>query len=259
MLAGLALASAAFAPASLASDVTGIGYVDETALADLKPFKDASAQFERYQTHVQGAFAAQMHAAKSAADQQKIAQAAKQKLADRQRTLFGPLFARAQVAIASVASSHNLSVVLDKRIVVYGGTNVTKDVASLLTDFGNPVPPVTTPLPSNVGYVDQTKIDDVPKLKSASDDFAKFRDDQMGRAQTKMKSAKTDADRRKIFDALQRTLTDKRKATIDPLVDLTKSAIGAIARKKGLVLVVDRATLLYGGVDITGDVVTALK
>ena len=47
-------------------------------------------------------------------------------MADKQRQLFGPLFGRAQVAIASVASSKNLTVVVDKRIVVFGGQDITE-------------------------------------------------------------------------------------------------------------------------------------
>ena len=83
--------------------------------------------------------------------------------------MLGPLFARAQVAIASVASSKNLSVVVDKQIVIVGGVDITPAVRDLLTGVGDPVPPVNTPPPSTVGYVDQQQIDARPAIKAAAD------------------------------------------------------------------------------------------
>jgi Skp family chaperone for outer membrane proteins len=37
-------------------------------------------------------------------------------------------------------------------------------------------------------------------------------------------------------------------------VDQTRSATADVARKKGLLLVLDRADVVYGGTDITADV-----
>ncbi|HEV3157680.1 MAG TPA: OmpH family outer membrane protein [Candidatus Baltobacteraceae bacterium] len=253
------LVCAVLPPAGLASDVTGIGYVDEAALAQLASFQAANRQFEAYQTQVQQRFAGQMRAAKTANEQQAITDETRNALKDEQTRLFAPLFEHVQTAVASAASSRNLSVVLDKRIVIYGGIDLTKDVADLLTDLAAPVPPATKPSPSNVGFVDQTQIDAIPKLKAASDAYAKFEDEQTKAIQVKMRSAKTDAERRTIFESLQKVLTGKRSSLIDPLVDRTKSAIGTIAQKKDLVLVVDRSTLLYGGTDVTNDVVSALQ
>jgi len=247
------------APATLASDVTDIGYVDQTALSNIRAFSDANRQLVAYQGQLDRQFSASMRSARSADDQRRITNDFQGRLADKQRQLFGPLFARAQVAIASVASSKNLSVVVDKRIVVFGGTNITQNVVDLLSGAGEPVPPVSTPPPSSVGFVDQTQIDQIPRLKAAADDFAKFRSDQLAAAQTKMKSAKTDADRAAIFRDYQKALTDKQKSTFDPLVKQTRDAIAGIAKKKGLVLVIDKVNLIYGGTDVTSDVVNALK
>ncbi len=46
---------------------------------------------------------------------------------------------------------------------------------------------------------------------------------------------------------------------IDPLVDQTRNVIAQVARKRGLVLVIDKGNLVYGGTDITSDVTSALK
>ena len=72
-------------------------------------------------------------------------------------------------------------------------------------------------------------------------------------------SAKTDADRQQILKDLQKALEDKRKQILDPIADQEKNVIADVARKKGLLLVIDRADLVYGGTDITSDVTNALK
>ena len=38
-----------------------------------------------------------------------------------------------------------------------------------------------------------------------------------------------------------------------------RNVIGDVARKKGLLLVIDRTNLIYGGTDITSDVANGLK
>lgn len=254
-----ALAGLLCAPASLAADLTDIGYVDQSALGQVRSFTAANRELAGYQAQLNREFTQEMRGAKSAAEQQRIAADFRGRLDARQRQLFGPLFARAQVAIASVASSKNLSVVVDRRIIIFGGQDITRNVVDLLTSVADPVPPVNTPPPSSVGFVDQTQIDEVPKLKTAAADFEKFRQDQQQQTQVKLKGAKSDADRQAILKDFQQTLSDKQKAMLEPLVQQTRDAMAAVARKKGLVLVIDKGNLIYGGTDITSDVVAALK
>jgi Skp family chaperone for outer membrane proteins len=253
------LAASVFAPATLASDVTDIGYVDQAALASIPAFGKANQDLAAYKAQLDRQFAQAIRGVRDQNGQARIAQAFQNKLAQKQRDLFGPLFARAQVAIASVASSKNLSVIVDKRIIIVGGQDVTNDVEQLLLGPGDPIPPVSTPPPSSVGFVDQSQIDAVPKLKAANDAFAKFTADEQKQAQDKMRSAKSDADRQAILKDYQTALADKNKSDIAPLVQQTRDVIADVAKKKGLLLVIDRSNVIYGGTDITSDVTSALK
>jgi Skp family chaperone for outer membrane proteins len=258
-IAALIAGATFFAPATLAADITDIGFVDQAALSSIPSFVDANRQLVSFKAGLDRDFAKQMRGVRDQQTQARIAQEFQDKLADRQRDLFGPLFERARVAIASVASSKNLSVIVDKRIVIFGGQDVTSNVIDLLNGPGDPIPPVNTPPPSSVGFVDQSQVDAVPKLKTANDDFQKFQADQQQQAQLKMKSAKSDADRQQILKDYQSALADRQKTEIAPLVDQTRSVISDIANKKGLLLVIDRSNLIYGGTDITSDVTSALK
>ncbi len=256
-LAALAFALIA-APAAIAADTADIGFVDQGALSALPSFAAAKRQIDAYGTDLQKQYIGRARNA-SPSEQQRLSSDFQQKIADKQRQVLGPLFRRAQIAIASVASSHNLSVVVDKQIVIVGGEDITGGVRDLLTGVGEPVPPVNTPPPSSVGYVDQAAIDALPSMKSAADDFQKFKATQDQQTSVKFKAAKTQADRDAILKDYQKTLTDKQNQTLKPLVDKTRDAMASVAQKKGLVLVVDRSNIIYGGTDITADVTSALK
>jgi len=258
-LATLVLAGLAFAPETLAADVTDIGFVDQAQIASMPAFVATNRDLGAYKAKLDKQFAAQMRGVRDPNVQARIAQEFQNKLLLRQRDLLGPLLQRAQVAIAAVASSKNLSVVVDKRIVILGGQDVTRSVIDLLNGPGDPVPPVSTPPPSNVGFVDQQQIDQIPKMKAANDQFLKFENDQQTAAQQKLRGAKSDADRQQILRDMRKTITDKQKDLIGPLVDQTRDVIASVATKRGLLLVIDRADLIYGGTDITSDVTAALK
>jgi outer membrane protein len=256
-LAGLA-AVLAFAPAAIAADNADIGYVDQAALSAIPAFAAARRQLDEFGSNLQKQYVARARGA-SGSEQQRLSGEFQQKIADQQRRLLGPIFARAQVAIASVASSRNLSIVVDKQIIIVGGQDITGPVRDLLSGVGEPVPPVNTPPPSTVGYVDQQQIDAVPAIKAAATDFQKFKATQDQDAAAKFKAAKTQADRDAIMKDYQKTLTDQQNKTLKPLVDKTTAAMASAAQKRGMTLVVDRASVIYGGTDITADVTSQLK
>ncbi|MBC5829151.1 MAG: hypothetical protein GIW98_03035 [Candidatus Eremiobacteraeota bacterium] len=255
----LALCALISAPVALAADVTDVGVIDQAAIGSLKSFASANGQLERYKATLNAQFARRMRGTRSAADQQKVIAEFQGKVLARQRELFAPLFGKAQTAIASVVSSRNLSVVVDKGIVVYGGQEITRPVMDLLQSPGDPVPPVSTPPPSSVGYVDQLQIDNVPKIKSVNDEFMKFGNAQKAAAQAKMARAKTDAERQAILKDYQKSVSDKSDALIKPLSEQTRASIADVAKKKNLLLVIDKSNLIFGGTDVTADVVSALN
>jgi outer membrane protein len=240
------------------ADSTDIGYVDQAALASLPMFVQANRTINDYGQSLQRQYQARARRA-SQAQQAKLVEEFQSKMADEQRKVLGPVFGKAQVAIANVASSKNLSIVVDKRILIVGGEDITGDVRTLLTGVGDPVPPVSTPPPSTIGFVDQRAIDALPSVKSATDDFTKFKAHEDFLAAQKMRAAKSDSDRSAVLKDYQKTLQDKQQASLKPLVDKTKNAISDVARKKNLVLVVDRQNVIYGGTDITADVTAEIK
>ena len=253
-----ALASV-IAPSAIAADLTDVGFMDQTAVGSLPAFVSANAQLAQYRGQITGQYEAAMKGAKSDADRQRIQIEFQQKFADKQKELIGPIFTRAQMAIASVAANKKLSVVVDKRIVVYGGEDITKDVIGAITSNAAIQPPAQpSPPPSAIGFVDQSALDAMPKLKSASEEMATFAQDQRKAFGDKMKTAKTDADKQQVSKDFNKTLQDKQEQLLKPLVDQTKSATAGAAKKHDVLVVIDRADIIFGGTDITKDVQDAL-
>lgn len=260
LIAGAAVMALALAltPQVLATDVADIGIVDQAAIGNLSQFQDAKNQLTRIQAQLQSQFQAAIKG-KSQADQQRISQDFQSRLAAQQHQIFDPLLGRANAAIAQVAANKGLSVVVDKQIVIFGGLDITKDVTDLLNSPGQVVPPVNTPPPSEIGYIDRSQIDALPKMKAASDQFVQFQN-QLRSQLSQQVNSKTPADQRqKILSQYQSQMTDERNKVLQPLVDQTDKAISSVAKGKGLLLVVNSENRVYGGTDVTADVVKALQ
>lgn len=251
---GAILLAVFIAPGVIAADITDVGFVDQAQLASMPVFIGANRQLAGYKAQMDAQFNNAIKHARTDADRQRISMAFQQQFTDKQREIVGPLFQRAQLAIAAVAATRNLSVVVDKRIVIYGGQDITRDVASLFNSQQAINPPTASPPPSSIGFVDQTVLDGLPRVKTANDSMQNFAAAQREVFSAKIAQAKSNAEKQQIFAEYNKSLTDKQDQLLKPLVDATKSATASAARKKNLLLVVDRADVIFGGTDITADV-----
>jgi outer membrane protein len=249
-----ALVLSLVAPAAIAADLSDVGYVDQAALANLTPFVNANRQLTAYKQALDAQFNSAIRGAKSDAEKQRISMQFQQAYSDKQREIAGPLFTRAQLAIAQVSAARNLSVVVDKRIVIYGGQNITRDVETLFSSGQAISPPAASPPPSAIGFVDQSVLDGLPKVKAANDEMNQFASTERAIYAPKIAQARSDAEKQQIYQEFNKALTDKQQQLLNPLVDQTKAATADVAKKKNILLVIDRADVIYGGTDITADV-----
>ena len=256
--AGFAALVLALTPQVLATDISDVGIIDQSTIGNLGAFQNAKAQLNRIQAQMAVQFQSAIKG-KSAADQQRISQDYQSRLAAQQHQLFDPLIGRANAAIAQVAANKSLSVVVDKQVVIFGGLDITKDVTDLLNEPGQVVPPVNTPPPSEIGYVDRTQIDALPKMKAASDQFVQFQNNLRTQLASQITPKTPPDQRQKVIASYQQQLQAERTKVLQPLVDQTDKAISSVAKSKGLLLVVNGESRVYGGTDVTADVVKALQ
>ncbi len=65
---------------------------------------------------------------------------------------------------------------------------------------------------------------------------------------------KSDAEKEKIATEIEKSLAEKERATIGPIIEEIHKAIAAVREEKGLDIVIDQALVIDGGVDITNEV-----
>lgn len=258
LFAGALTAATWVGSGAVAADLTDVGFVDQADVANLPVFVSANRALAAYKAQLDGQYNAQMRRARSDADRQQVSMQFQQQLNDKQREIVGPLLQRAQLAIAAVSATRNLSVVVDKRIVIYGGQDITKDVEAVFASSQAIAPPSATPPPSEIGFVDQSVLDGVPKVQNANTAMNQFETTQRQIFSAKLAQAKNAADKQQILQQFNKTVSDKQDQLLKPLVDQTRNATTSVARKKNLLLVIDKADVIYGGTDITTDVQNAL-
>lgn len=66
-------------------------------------------------------------------------------------------------------------------------------------------------------------------------------------------------EKERYYKQLQERLGNKEKELMDPVIKSLEDAIKKVADKKGLSVVVDKNTVIYGGTDITDEVAKSLQ
>jgi len=254
LCAGAALLAAWISPGAIAADLTDVGYIDQAQLASLPVFVAANRQLASYKSQLDAQYNNQLRRARSDADKQQVTLQFQQQFTDKQREVVGPLFQRAQLAIAAVSATRNLSIIVDKRIVIYGGQDITKDVEAVFISSQAIAPPAASPPPSEIGYVDQSVLDGVPKVQTANSAMNQFETTERQVYSARIAQARSPGDKQQLLQEYNKLVSDKQDQLLKPLVDATRTATSDIARKKNLLLVVDKADVIYGGTDITADV-----
>ncbi len=68
-----------------------------------------------------------------------------------------------------------------------------------------------------------------------------------------------DAEKQRYYKQLQERIGNKEKELMDPVLKSIEMSIQKVANKKGLSVVVHKDTVVFGGVDITDDVIRAVQ
>ncbi|MHB8432091.1 MAG: OmpH/Skp family outer membrane protein [Candidatus Tyrphobacter sp.] len=259
LVIGVALLTAA-APAATGRDLTDVGYIDQSAIAALPAYVNVSRQLAAYKAQLDRQYAAAIRNARTSQQRQQVGAQFSQRFNAEQRSLAGPSFMRAQLAIASVASTRSLSVVVDKRIIIYGGQDITRDVVRLLQGSQSILPLGTAPPPSEVGYVDQTALANSPQVKAASQQMAAYAERERQIYGQQFARAGSDTSKQQQIAAAYNTaMSNEQNQVLKPVVDHAQAVTAQIAQRKGLLLIIDHADILFGGTDITTDVQNALN
>ncbi len=239
--------------------VKKVASIDDSAINSMDEFRqaeeslDAWAQEEsqRLQKEAQG---------QSDEVKAQLYQQFQLELQKKTNETLNPLKERARAAVATAAKNKGVSVVLDKKIVVYGVPDITEDVKSLLAGGGDlSYPDDEENLEkAPVGYFDQTIVRSLKVFKEAEMEVYNERN----RLLSEMRDHLEKSDQRPgpaEIQQMQKTIEARLEALqeqrISPLLKAVTDSVADVAKEEGLSLVLDTQHVMYGGRNLTEQVV----
>lgn len=169
-----------------------------------------------------------------------------------------PLRDRVAASIAAVASEKKYRVVLDKRIVVTGVVDITEDVKKKFaeTKAGDPLKVPDTE--SHVGYVNEEVIGELTIYKKANADLLETYKKMGEDFQKRAKDLKADSDKEKLRGEMVRLFEEEKRKAFETVNAKVSEAITSVAKEKGLSLVLNSQHIMWGGRNLTDDVIKKL-
>lgn len=108
---------------------------------------------------------------------------------------------------------------------------------------------------SNVGTIDYRQVmSQHPDLVAANAEMQQAYQDAQEDFKTKTTSM-NDQQKQEYYQQTQERLMNKEKELIEPIRTKVQDAVKSVAEAKGLSVVLDKSSVVYGGQDITPDVV----
>lgn len=166
-----------------------------------------------------------------------------------------PLKNKVTAAIANVSAKKNLSVVLDKRIVVCGVPDITDDVKAVFQQKEEvKLPSEEDSSDSPIAYFDQSIVRKLKVFGEVDIKLTQARSD-MAREYEKKAPKLSDSER----EAMQREMAARFEALSQqmyaPLYQKVNNSVNKVAKDLGISLVLNKQTVMYGGRNITDEVI----
>ena len=99
---------------------------------------------------------------------------------------------------------------------------------------------------------------DNPLFVSAAQEFMSYQSKLQQETQAKIDAAQDDATKQKLVEEMRQNLAKKDQEIAKSIQDKAMEAAKAVGDGKGLSVVMSKDTVLYGGVDITDQVLKKL-
>jgi len=113
---------------------------------------------------------------------------------------------------------------------------------------------------AKVGYVDGDKIlAQYPKFMAAQKQLAQTAERKEASAHAAFEKEKDENKKAQIVQNLQKEMAQEEEKVMRPILNTVNETVQKVAKQKGISVVVNKNLVYYGGVDLTADVVSALK
>ena len=176
---------------------------------------------------------------------------------------------KARAAVATAAKNKGVTVVLDKKITVYGVPDMTDDVKGLLesgNDLTYPEDNEEQLKQAPIGYFDQNIVSNLKVFKEAEMELIQERNGMLQKMREEMQKAQergeepSPAEIQAMQKAIEARLESLQQQKLTPLLKAVNDSVEEVAKQEGLSLVLDTQHVMYGGRNLTELVVdTFLK
>jgi outer membrane protein len=231
-----------------------VGQIDRSQIMGLKEFQDAEKSLKEYEEELQKHFVSEARRLEPA-KQTELFMKLKDQLDQRRVRISNPLLQRAEAAVALVAKAKGMTIILDKRIVVCGPEEITQDVIKKFQSAEKLSEPANVPQDnSGIGYFDQEVIRSLKPFLAVDVQLVRIYQDM--EKDLKAQAAQVPQDRREeLLKQYSERFEAQKNQMLKPLFKRVADTVEKTAREKGLKLVLDKEEVMYGGTNVTDDVV----
>lgn len=245
-----------------------VAAIDESAVYQLEMFVNAEKELDKWAEEKSKKMAEE---AKGKSDEVKsqMFQEFQAELEIKQNETLNPLKEKARAAVANAAKSKGATVVLDKKIVVYGVPDLTEDVTTLMQsgkELTYPEDNAEDAKMSPIGYFDQNIVRNLKVFKEAEVELIEERNRLLQRMGEELKKAEQEGNKpspaeiQAMQKAIEARLGSLQQQRMAPLLKSVSDSVEQVAKQEGLSLVLDTQHVMYGGRNLTELVVdTFLK
>ncbi|AER66425.1 outer membrane chaperone Skp (OmpH) [Thermovirga lienii DSM 17291] len=111
-----------------------------------------------------------------------------------------------------------------------------------------------------IGVLDPQKVlFQHPKFQEVQKEIKAMMEKKQAEAKAAIEKATDDKEKQKIFNTKRQEAAMEEQKLMQPLFKDIDLAIRTVAKTKGITIVLDKAQVFFGGVDITEDVIQNLK
>ncbi len=113
---------------------------------------------------------------------------------------------------------------------------------------------------SNVGVIDYSQVrSQDPSMQAAYEKYQDMMKQMQDQMQKDMANMTSPEEQQQYLDQKRKEATDKQKELIEPIQKNIEDQIQEVAKTRGINVVLDKGNVLYGGQDITQEVVKKLQ
>ncbi len=234
-----------------------IAVIDSASIYKLQAFLKANEKITQARASLEQSYSEKM---KGASDSQKadINALFEKDLQSVINKEINPLKDRVQNSIAIIAAEKKVTVVMDKSVVVTGAEDITDAVKDKFREEGDlNAPDIDTGANSRVAYFDQDVVRSLPMFRDSDkkmrEAWTKAREDIATKSKTM-----TDEQIRVLTADYEKKLKMMNDSISVPLLKKVNDTVSEVAKEKKYVLVVGKEYVMYGGKNITDEVVDRL-